>query len=354
MHNKYNTWFPGIIVYVALLVSVAFSLIFLGCAQQILDVTYPTLGDGNYDSEFPYRNSSKQLEEIGNSVKLLSVIAFYKNFIIEEEAQLKQDEITRRDFESLAVETIFYNSSVSGTATIIHYSVNSKIGLITCAHVVDFPDTVITYYDKEKTIIQSIAVKDRQINYVNDLPEGGDVEIIYTDSELDIAILGLSLTRPPVIPIPVFNYPFGKASDLDWGSFVYLFGYPAGNKMITKGIVSSPKREKNRAFLIDAPFNRGSSGGIVLAIRDGIPNFELVGIANSVSANFDYVLGPKDDPDLSNFDAHLPYTDEIYLKKQENIRYGITHIIAIEAIIKKLKANSDELEKLGYDLSNLY
>ncbi len=324
-----------------------------GCTRQILEVTYPTLVDGKYDSEFPYRSSSQQLEEIGNTVKLLSVIAFYKSYIIPETDNLTHRNLPARNFKDLAVEQIYYNSSVSGTATVILHS-NQRVGLITCAHVVDFPDTIFSYYDKANTVIQSVAVKDRQINYVNDLPEGGDVNVIFVDPDLDIAILGQKLTRTPDFPVPVFNYPFGMAKDLEWGSFVYLFGYPVGNKMITKGIVSSPQKDKNRAFMIDAPFNRGSSGGIVLAIRDGIPNFELVGIANSVAANMEYVLVPDEKTDINNIDLHLPYSGESYVKRQENIRYGITHIIAIEAIVDRLKKNHNSLLEQGYDFSRLY
>ena len=45
-------------------------------------------------------------------------------------------------------------------------------------------------------------------------------------------------------------------------------------------------------FLVDAVFNRGYSGGIVLAIRDGVPNFELVGLVKSVPAEYEYVMKP--------------------------------------------------------------
>ena len=65
-----------------------------------------------------------------------------------------------------------------------------------------------------------------------------------------------------------------------------------GHKMITRGIVSNTRDDKSDSFLIDALFNRGFSGGIILAIRDGVPNFELVGMAKSVSAKNEYLLTP--------------------------------------------------------------
>ncbi len=38
------------------------------CTKKIYDVVYPTLNDGRYDSEFPYKNASDQLEEISKSI----------------------------------------------------------------------------------------------------------------------------------------------------------------------------------------------------------------------------------------------------------------------------------------------
>jgi len=261
-----------------ILLLVISQLVLNSCARKIYEVTYPTLLDGKYDSEFPYRSSSKQLEEIGASVKMISVIAFYKNNVIAEHTRLTEAGLSDAVIEANTIEITHSNTSASGTATIINYD-DRRIALLTCAHIIDFPDTVITYHksvNSNNSFIKNISIKERQINYVGDLPEGGDIDIIFMDTEMDIAIVGKQLTHEPEFPINVLDYPFGKARDLEWGSFVYLMGFPVGHKMITKGIVSSPRMDRNTAFMIDAPFNRGSSGGIVLAIRDGIPNFELV------------------------------------------------------------------------------
>jgi len=339
-----------------ILLLVISQLVLNSCARKIYEVTYPTLLDGKYDSEFPYRSSSKQLEEIGASVKMISVIAFYKNNVIAEHTRLTEAGLSDAVIEANTIEITHSNTSASGTATIINYD-DRRIALLTCAHIIDFPDTVITYHksvNSNNSFIKNISIKERQINYVGDLPEGGDIDIIFMDTEMDIAIVGKQLTHEPEFPINVLDYPFGKARDLEWGSFVYLMGFPVGHKMITKGIVSSPRMDRNTAFMIDAPFNRGSSGGIVLAIRDGIPNFELVGIANSVSAKTNYLLAPEDDIDYEEWDKDVPYKGQMYLRQQESIRYGVTHIIAIEAIVKALKNNQKEFLKQGYDFRKLY
>lgn len=327
--------------------------VFSSCAKRISDITYPVLSDGRYDTEFPYSNCSTQLEEIGKTVKLVNAIAYYTGFVFEEESWIKSisDDIIREK----SVERISYTNSASGTATII-FSNYDRIALITCAHVLDFPDTVLKYYVGEsktdENIIQSVAFKKRQVNYVIDLPEGGEIDVILMDRESDIAVLGKDyrFTRSEIVPS--FIYPIGDAKKLEWGSFVYLFGYPKGYKMVTKGIVSDPNRDRSGSFLLDAPFNRGFSGGIVLAIKDGVPNFELVGIAKSSAADFENVLIPPEDFDASEYDPHLPYEGDIYVKSNAIIRYGITQVISINTVIDFLEENQRYFTQMGYDFSS--
>jgi len=305
--------------------------------SSVYETVYPTLNDGKYDSEFPYKNSSAQLEEISNSIKLLNSIAFYTSYIFPEDKQLKLPDLRGKDYKEIASEEIYFNRSASGTATII-YEDRGNVALLTVAHIVNFPDTVISYYvDSEGTatkIVQSISIKSRQSNYVPDLPDGGELDIILLDKTDDIALLGKKYSSQATINLPVFKYPWGESADLEWGSFIYVFGFPMNYKMISKGIVSSPQRERH-SFLIDAVFNRGYSGGIVLAIRDGVPNFELVGLVRSVPADYQYILHPvTKQPDIE-FNPMLPYKGEVYVEREQMIRTGITKVIGIE-LVKEL------------------
>lgn len=131
-------------------------------------------------------------------------------------------------------------------------------------------------------------------------------------------------------------------------------GYPMGHKMITKGIVSSPNRDKKGTFLTDAPFNRGFSGGAVLAIRDGVPNFELVGLAKSVSATSNFVLTPSKDFDQSLYDPGNPYDGEIFVDMKTDIRYGITTVISTEMIKEFFEKNDAIFRNKGYNFSSLF
>ena len=68
-------------------------LIQTSCTKKIYDVVYPTLSDGRYDSEFPYRNASQQLEEIANSVKMLNYIVYYKVYYFDENQNISMDDL---------------------------------------------------------------------------------------------------------------------------------------------------------------------------------------------------------------------------------------------------------------------
>ncbi|MBN2602330.1 MAG: trypsin-like peptidase domain-containing protein [Candidatus Marinimicrobia bacterium] len=327
---------------------------FTACTRQIYQAAYPTLNDGAYDTEFPYRNCSKELKRIGDTVKMVNSIAYYKSYIFVEANQLLHRNLTTENLQNDASGQIFFNNSTAGTATIIFHE-GQQLALLTCAHVVSFPDTIISYFTlsngKPSMFIQSVAVKERQSNYVTDLWKVPEVEVLITDKDNDIALLGGILPGSEIPMIPVFDYPFGSAKNLEWGSFVYLMGFPRGYKLITRGIVSDPNRTKNGEFIIDALFNRGCSGGLVLAVKDGVPNFEFVGIARSAAAEYEYVIRPASTFDQSKYDLTFPYNGDLFVDYKANINYGVTHIVPVEQIREFLSKNRTELRERGYDFS---
>jgi hypothetical protein len=331
------------------------ALLAISCSTSYQAV-YPTLSDGAYDSEFPYRSSSHQLEQIMESVKRLSCIAYYKVYTFGSRDKVKLSDVTPDLLDRYESNSIFTNNSTAGTATVI-YSSGRKLALLTCAHIVGFPDTIVTYHiDADRKLtdnVASIAFKKRQSNFVAMLPDNGEMGILAIDHEADIAVLGTELATPPPIPLPAFHFPLGNAKELDWGAFVYLFGYPSGYKMVTKGIVSSPNKDKSGSFLIDAVFSRGFSGGICLAIRDGIPNFELVGMVKLVTAHTSYVVTPGKEYGSAEFDSSEPYSGNLYVERKTEIEYGITQAIPVEKIREFLEKNADLLGSRGYSVSSL-
>jgi hypothetical protein len=331
--------------------TIGLALLAFSCSSSTYREVYPILNDGDYDSEFPYRGCSAQLEEISQTVMMVSCIAYYKSFPFPREMQVRLEGVTDALLAARDRSSFFYTSTSSGTATVIA-SDRRRVLLLSCAHVVAFDDTVVSYHrdaeGKPTPYIRNIAFKNRQLSYVATLPEGGEVEILAVDHQADLALIGRQFSVELPSPIPEFAYPLGEARDLFWGSFVYMFGYPSGNKMVTKGIVSSPNKGGKGGFLVDALFNRGFSGGIALAIRDGVPNFELVGVVRAVSGRSSYVLAPRPEADPQEYDPTVPYSGDIYVEKRTEIESGIVQAIPVEAIRTFVEANAQKLGRGGY------
>ncbi|MFA7290002.1 MAG: serine protease [Melioribacteraceae bacterium] len=329
------------------------ALFFQSCSSMIYDSAYPALKDGKYDSEFPYRSSSEQLEKISNSIKLLNCIVFYKSYIFNESTKLTKYDLDNVDYIDKAVTLIHYNRTASGTATVI-YSLNNRVVVLSTAHIIDFPDTLISYFQtpegKPTNLIESISFKEKQTNYIPDFPEGGELDILAKDSAKDLVLLGKTYISEPFNP-PVFSYPFGRADDLEWGSFIYVFGYPLNQKMLTKGIVSNPNRERH-TFFVDAIFNKGFSGGIVLAIRDGVPNFELVGLIKSVPGELEFALRPEFKPGEADYSPLIPYQGRVYVDKTQPMRLGVTRVIGAETVVEFINSYKSILNLKGYDEQN--
>ncbi len=340
------------------IITAAFFLIFIAACSStsVYDKVYPTLNDGKYDSEFPYRNSSSQLEEIINSVKLINSIAFYTNYLFTESDKIRAVGIRGLNLEKVTYEKVLFNRTASGSATLINKD-EGEVAFITVAHVVSFPDTIISFFVNQdgsfSKYVQSVSIKSKQTNYVTDLPDNGELEILAIDKTNDLAILGKRYKPEQTLELVPFSYPWGKSSELEWGNFVYVFGYPMNFKVITKGIVSSPSKGKNY-FLIDAAYNRGFSGGIVLAIRDGVPNFELVGLVKSVPADFTYTIRPVQREHDLDYNPMVPYKGEVYVDKEQVVRPGITKVIGIELAEKFIEDHKQELINKGFVLKNFF
>ncbi len=328
----------------------------ISCSQSTYQAVYPTLHDGKYDSELPYKNCSDQLEKISHSIKKISSIVFYKIYTFSSSESITKDQINNTLLEKFSKNSSISSESFNGTGTIIYTDIN-KIALLTCSHVVHLKDTLYSYFkntNSDKTYIQSIAIKQEQNIYVPDIAIGEKFNLLAHDSDKDIAIISLESESQNFLSFPKFNYPLGNSKELEWGSFVYIMGYPLGLPMITRGIVSSPQKIAKGTFIIDAVFNHGISGGLVLGVRDGVPNFELVGIAKSASAEYiNYII-----PHLSNnkmvFNKNLPYKGELNVNVKEIINYGITYSLTVEQLKNFHKSHSDTFFEAGFDFKSFF
>jgi hypothetical protein len=329
------------------------SLILSSCSTVSYKEIYPILADGKYDSEFPYKGASNELSEISYTVHRIHSSVFYKTYTFEESTNLTLENLKSTNLRSVAISEGYADQSNSGTGTIIYFN-EGKVGILTCAHIVDFPDTIISYFsDAEGTFtkyIQVIFIKESQSIYAAGFPEGSEFELLTLDKKADIALIGKDYKILSDLKFPVFNYPIGKGKELDWGSFVYIFGYPINHQMVTKAIVSNPNRDEFGSFLVDAVVNNGMSGGIVLAIRDGVPNFEMVGMIQWVPEEEENILVPKALKNNERYNPIVPYKGEEYVKRYSSIRYGIARVIPAEKISSFIKENQLILYEKKYYL----
>ncbi|MCF7803788.1 MAG: serine protease [Candidatus Marinimicrobia bacterium] len=328
----------------------------VSCATPIFQFDDQGHSDRKYDSRYPASDVSNTLGEMVKSVRKINSMAFYRSFTISEESKLRRSEIRREYVKQIAIEDTIYDQTVLGTATVLHAEDRWLVAL-TCAHIIDFPDTIIRYYPEpgnpSERNVQMVAFKIRQQNSIPSFPNDAKVEVLAENRRLDAALIGVRFEYNPENPVPVFPFPAGKSRQLNWGHFVYLAGYPMSTRMITRGIVSRPQTNAENRFIIDAVFNPGMSGGPVVAIRDGIPNFEFVGIVRATAAEPYHVLTPTSEKgDMqSEYYPNLPHRDEIYTTFIQGIRYGITYVIPIENILRFIREHQPDLQSKGYSLS---
>ena len=325
--------------------------IFNSCSFTTYEKVYPTLGDGKYDSEFPYKSTSDELNKISETIQRVNTTAFYKIYLFDEKDNFILNDIKNKKLSDVAAKEALADNSSSGTAVTV-YSENGNVALLTCAHTITFPDTIIAYKNDDlgfaTNYIESISIKEKQVIYVAGFPDGSQVDVLAIDTKSDIALIGKKYGAQKGIFFPSFNYPLGKAKEVEWGTFVYLVGYPINFKIITKAIVSSPRRDSEGSFLVDAVINPGFSGGLVLAIRDGVPNFELIGMVQWVPEEEENLIYPENLKTKSTYNPVVPYEGDLYVRKHSAIRYGIAKIIPVESILTFLLKNKSYLNQQGF------
>ncbi len=329
------------------------SLSSLSCSSSYSKFEY-TIKNNQYDGEFPYPKLASNLEQIGNSIYRVNSIAFYESYIFSDSSKYNLSDLNTNIIQTKSLNSTIINRTELGTGTMI-YSVDGTVGILTCAHVVNYPDTIVTYFARADGVltnkVQSISFKTKENVYVAGLPEGSNVDVVLLSSKLDIALLGRKFGSAYTNRFSSFNYPFGSAKDLTWGTFVYLFGFPLNYKMLSRAIVSNPDFDGKGSFFIDASINHGYSGGIILALRGAAANFELVGMIDWVPENGNNVLEPAPIDESQNYSPLVPYKGDIFVNRLRQMKYGIARAISIEAIKKYLAYNMQALIDYGFDKS---
>ncbi len=326
-------------------------ILLFGCKTANIESVNEIRQDNKYDSEFPSESVSSELSYISKTVKKLDILAFYATYTFPVDSKLKETDIGDSVLDVYSYSKSITHEAVSGTATVI-YNYDNIVGLLTCAHVVDFEDRIYSYYDEDEKYVKSIAVKIKQQNHISGFAPGDPVEIVAIDKSKDIAILFKKLNNDDKI-IKTMNYPAGKSKDLQWGSVVYIMGFPLGNLMVTRAVVSITDKMKTGFFVTDALYNHGISGSPVFAVRDGMPNFELVGMASSSAAQASNILIP-DENFVNETKSRSVYTGDIFVDNNKLISYGVTYSVTIDEIITFINLNEDALSAKGFDMNNFF
>lgn len=322
-------------------------MILVSCSPPHIHQEFPEIRESGsyYQSEFQVPEAEEELDGLAESVMMVFSNTHYKTYWFERDRKIDYLKITT-DVLDQAARISYLTNSVSGTATLLTMQSRNAI-MVSCAHIFQKPDTIRTYYyDEESTRrigLESVSIRTRQQNYVRELAGQENLDILLLDVERDLSLLRQPLKeKSPLLQKLVFQNPIGLSKDLKWGSQVYVLGFPKGYKMLTSALVSKPNRWKNDFFMVDGLFNPGLSGGLVLALRNKKPYFEMVGIATSSAATYEEHLIPGPSKIITQSELYL---DDIYATRTKRINYGITRVTSSEEIVKWLFSNREKLKK---------
>ena len=251
-------------------------------------------------------------------------------------------------------ETVDSYSKVGTALVVARQSATNQYDVaiaLTNAHLVTAPDT-IRYFMRDarglKTnVLERVSIKiSTALHVVNRDGESIHSKILRLDPKADLALLKLNIPNLMKKPLPFF-LRLGKTSDLQWGNFVYIVGHPKNKMRLTAGTVSLDEDEDR--FFVDAPIRAGYSGGPVVAVRDGLPNFELVGLCRGATTETFRLLVPNRklnegavlSPDLLG---------QISVEEREVVEPGLGFVVGTEAVKRFLLDSRDPLRKIGVNV----
>lgn len=322
-----------------------------------LQIAQPTLEptDPYYTSAFPTLDVSTDLERIQESIIRIASTGIYRTYYMED-SSLTAEQLDTLELDEITSTISNFEETTAGTATIIGKS-EIRALLITNAHTISFADTVITYYKgddiPDETYIESVTVKQRQANIALTEPMLVSFNIIDIDVREDLALIELSLRNVDSDKVKPVNLSLGNSENLRTGSVVYILGFPKGFPMVTQGLVSNPNRNRKGAFLTDALFNRGVSGGLIIASKNNFEDFEWIGMANAGVATHEYYLVPDDDY-IDSRETLQPYNGPLVAERKTSLDYGITYAIPTQVISEFLVRNRSRFRGLSHNLRNVF
>ena len=312
-----------------------------------------------YQTGFPVFNTADPLRRTLASVKPIRITSFYRTYVFTPDAGPAESEWIDDALLGRAADTVEVGQSRRATAAVVGAS-RGKVTLLTVHHAVNLPDTVVEYFETEATGARD-RVRDRKIRSIAILqgssrwmvgPEGLDsFEVLVSDELTDLAFLGIEYPGDSVpSDVVVLRVPVGDPARLSLGSFVYVVGYPAGYPMITSGLVGGVpqgRRGRDDSFTVDGVWNKGISGGLVLAVRGEGDALEWVGLARATDVETAYRLVPQEGAE-KQVEPWVPYEGPLYLEETSQMLYGINLSTPMSAIRRFAEESRGVLEARGY------
>ena len=102
--------------------------------------------------------------------------------------------------------------------------------------------------------------------------------------------------------------------------------------------------------MVDAPFNRGFSGGAVVFIDERKGVFAYLGMANSIAYDSQLVLTPEEESINLKYFENMPYTDNVFIKELKLVNVGLTFAVRSDLVTNFLKKERANLEQRGFYL----
>lgn len=340
------------------------SIIFAACSTQRNAGTEETqIAQEYYRSSYPSQPVSPLLNEVMESVKRIISTSYYTHYLFEEGSQITKLDIQNGNFKSHVADTSHTNQSTSGTATIIDKQ-PGKIALISCAHIIESPDTVYHHHyteDQQRTpYLRSVSIRSRKQDMLLSGTSIDQFELVARNSDKDLIVMtvnnsGATEEEPDYSNAPELDIQLGRVDRLNMGVMSYILGYPSGRAMVTRALISTPSDKISPDKLwLDALFNPGLSGGLMLAFRDGGSRVHWIGLASGTQAVQEVYLAPsKRISREAKYDPNLPYNDNLYIEQARRINYGLANGISAHAIRTFLQANQTKLSRHGININSM-
>ena len=320
-------------------------LMLWGC--RIIPPVQQNDGETKQASVFDNNTMQRQFESLTFRVYRIVTYVTYESQVFEQGSGLTLKDLEGQGFDfSLIKARLTHNESFSGTGILIKGNAGKSL-LLTCAHVIDFPDTVFTYDDNASSsghrYLLGLSVKTSQVIQVSGNNLHCRAEILVSDPVNDLALLEI----PPGSGEVHGVIPMAVGSDLAWGDRVWLTGYPSGRFMMTSGLISNPGNSDG-LLMTDAPFSEGYSGAPAFVYDRRANGFRLAGIGRSVAARSSYVLRPEKEIHEAPYNISLPYTGPVYVRTEREPAPGVTFLIGSSMLDDFLKSCDAVLQLNGW------